>query len=122
MTTIDIWSAATTRDSSFSSWWYTLIDLNNSANKDWKIDTREICALTNMSGITVASFYLDSGTTYKSRSSATLWSAASWAKRTFTWLNISVKQWDFIWIYWTWGILYATTAWNNWYWYASGDW
>lgn len=97
MATIDIWPWAVNRSGTYSITGLTVIDKNNPANGDWIITDIEIY-LTGTVNVNVAIFEPLWWTSYKTRSYVSLWNVARW-KQTFTWLNLTVKTWDVIWIY-----------------------
>lgn len=96
---IDIWPWAI--DRAASSWApnYTVIDLANPANESGIITDIEIRLTTNATTCKVATFYLDSWTTYVPRDVVSLWAVTAWAKRSFSGKSLSVEVWDFIWVY-----------------------
>ena len=108
----------------------TMIETMNPANASGVINSVEIWANTNMSGVRVGTFYTTNGNTLKCRDSATIGAVASGSKQTFTEdsgstsLAIAVETGDYFGIYWTGGTLEADYDSSNGYpghWYANGE-
>lgn len=93
--TIDVGSAATDRGATRSPG-YTHIDLTNSANATGIISSVSTWANTEMTGVRVGTFYLDSGTIYKCRDSETIGTVAAGSALTYSGLSIDVVAGDFI--------------------------
>lgn len=105
---------------------YTFLQKDNPANGTGKITSLEV--FSAMTGaIKVGFFYLVSGTTYKCRSSVTLSSITSGAKRTITTdssgnpINMDVTTGDLIAVYILSGAIECTTSLGGGAWWVSGD-
>src|SRR3972149_319437 len=104
MATRDVGSAAGNGESSVAAG-TTFFALANPANISGVIDTVEIWAASNMSGLKVGIFYQVSGAIYKCRSVATIGSVTAGSKKTFSGLNLAVVAGDYIGFYHTGGAL-----------------
>lgn len=117
---IDIWPWAANRDGTFPPW-YTIIDLNNPANESWTINTVDLWYQAGATWVKVATFYFVSWTVFAARDSVTIWNVTSGSKQTFSWLNLSVEAWDFIWVYHTFWNIERSSSWFAGIRYASTD-
>lgn len=109
MTTIDVGSTAINRDS-YGDAGTTFIDFANPANLSGLIDTIEVWANQNMSGLKVGFFYLVSGTTYKCRTVISIGSVTAGSKQTFSGLSAAIVAGDYIGFYWSGGRIEYGTA------------
>lgn len=101
---------AINRLSAFNNTDTTFISRNYPSNFTWVIDTIEVRASSNMTWFKVATFTLDSWTTYIARDVVTIWDVTAWSKQTFTWLSLNIAEWDYIWwIKSTWWIEMSTS-------------
>lgn len=107
--TIDVGPDATNRATTRTSG-YTRISATNAANATGTLDTVEIYANTDMTGVKVGTFYLSSGTTYVCRDSATIGNVTSGSKQTFAGLSIDVEAGDLLGLYWSGGALEADST------------
>jgi len=105
---IDAGPGATDRASTHAST-YTVIDMANRANGTGTLDTVEIWAATDLTGVKVGTFYRTTGNTFQCRSSALIGNVTSGSKQTFNSLSISVTEGDFLGIYWATGTLERST-------------
>jgi hypothetical protein len=99
MSVIDIGSDAINR-ATYTGGGGTFIELDNPANLSSIIDSIQIWAYSNITGLKVGTFYFVSGTTYKCRDSATLGSVTAGSKQTFSGLAINVIAGDLLGFYW----------------------
>lgn len=98
----------------------TRIILTNPANETGIINTIEIWAVNNLSGVEVATFYLVSGDNYATRDYETIGSVTGGSKQTFS-VNLDVQAGDYIGAYWTDGYIECDTSGGSGYMYLSGD-
>ena len=89
---------------------YTRIGLTNPANGSGVIDTIEVWAVENITGLRVGTFYLVSGTTYRCRDSVTIGNVTAGSKQTFTGLSIDVVAGDYIGCYFVSGLIEYDTV------------
>lgn len=116
---IDIGSAAINR-ASYIIQGQTHVMLNNPANDTGVLDTVEIWANTNISGLKVGTFS-GSGTDYDDRDYETIGSVTSGSKQTFTGLSIDVVTGDFIGNYMSAGRIERDSSGGSGYYNISGD-
>ena len=111
---IDIWPWAINRATSLNVTALTVIDKNNPANEDWIIDTVEVFVLSTLI-LKIAIFEPQWWTLYKTRSVASLWKVTWFSKQTYSWLSLTVKTGDFLWLYCStsWSIARDTNWFNN---------
>jgi len=107
--TIIVMGADAIDRSTFGGAGYTFLNEENPANASGTIDTVEIYANSEMSGIKVGTFY-GSGTSWTLRDYTTVGTAASGEKTTYTGLNIQVEEGDLIGIYYTGGLIEKDTS------------
>ena len=101
---IDVGPGATDRTGSQATVNYTYINVENPVNITGTLDTVEVWANSNLSGVKVGTFY-GSGTSYRCRDFETIGSVTSGSKQTFSSLNITAQTGDFLGIFWTSGSL-----------------
>lgn len=100
---------------------YTFICFDNPANEDGVLDTIQVAAYQNITGLRVGTFYLVSGTTYKCRDSVLLGDIVAGATRTFNGLSVNVVAGDFIGCYYTGGMICYTPPPHDGVVYYSGE-
>jgi hypothetical protein len=96
MAVIDIGPGATNRASSANTPAnYTFIDKNNPANDTGTLDTFEIYAYENMSGVKMGTFYADIPY-YPNRDYESIGAVSAGSKQTFTGKNCDVVSGDYL--------------------------
>lgn len=106
MASIDIGAAAIDRWGSGHDWDYTLLNLSNPANATGEIQSIELYASHDMSGVKVGTFYEDGGANhYTCRDSYTIGNVTAGSKQTFSGLSIEVQTGDVIGCYYSSGRL-----------------
>jgi hypothetical protein len=120
MTAIDIGPGAIERASGGAPN-YTQVSKTNPANETGVIDTVEILAGTDMTGVVVASFYVVSGNNLSTRSSVNIGNVPAGSKQTFTGLSLQVEAGDFIGLYCATGTLKVGSPAGSGRWYKSGN-
>ena len=118
-TDIDVGPGAVDGGYAWSSNW-TLIDKINPANDTGSIDTFEVWAATDLTGVKMGTFS-GSGTEYTSRDSEAIGSVTSGSKQSFTGLSCDVTSGDFIGIYYATGTSEATQGSAGDCYYIAGD-
>ena len=79
---------------------YTMIDTNNPANASGIIDTVDIWAYSNLTGVKVGIFYKVSGNVLSARGAPTaIGNVTAGSKQTFSGLSLPVQTGDFIGVY-----------------------
>lgn len=117
---IDVGATAADRDTSYS-FGNTFVGLDNPANYTGTIDTIEIWATTDITGLRVGTFYLVSGTDYKCRDSeAIAGTITSGSKQTKS-VSIDVVVGDYIGCYFTAGSIEMSTSGYAGVYYISGE-
>jgi hypothetical protein len=100
---------------------YTQVSKTNPANETGVIDTVEILAGTDMTGVVVASFYVVSGNNLSTRDSVNIGNVPAGSKQTFTGLSLQVQAGDFIGLYCATGTLKVGSPAGSGRWYKSGN-
>jgi hypothetical protein len=119
MATIDVGPGATNRASSANTAAnYTFIDLNNPANDTGTLDTFEIYAYENMSGVKMGTFYKDDPY-YPNRDYESIGNVTAGSKQTFTGKNCDVESGDYLGIGATGGKIERDTS--GYYYYVADD-
>jgi hypothetical protein len=96
MATIDVGAGATNRSSYQNTPAnYTFIDLNNPANDTGTLDTFEIYAYENMSGVKMGTFFISS-TYCPNRDYESIGNVTAGSKQTFTGKNCDVESGDYL--------------------------
>ncbi len=119
-TEIDVGSAAIDRDAIGYTNTFTFILKDNPANDTGTLDTVEVWAYTDLTGLKVGTFS-GSGTSYNDRDYETIGSVTSGAKRTFTGLSIDVVTGDFLGMYVSGGRMERSSSGYSGYGYKEGD-
>jgi len=120
MALIDIGSAAVDRPATGGGG-YTIILKDNPANASGRINTIEIWANTNMTGVRVGTFYLVSGTTYKCRDSVEIGNVTAGSKQTFPGLDLAVQIGDYLGFYSSGGLIEASGSGGAGQYYVGGE-
>ena len=115
----DVGSAATDRASTYS-YGSTLLDEANPVNVGGIINSIEVWANTNMTGLKVASFY-GSGGSYTCRAVVSIGDVTAGSKQTFTGLSLAVEAGDFIGCYFATGTIEYASAGGTVIYQKSGD-
>lgn len=118
---IDIGAGAINR-SSYRSYGYTCVDVNNPAIIPGVLTTIKVFAVSGyaLEGFKCGTFS-GSGTSYDDRDYETIGAVTAGSEQTFTGLSIQVEAGDFIGGYWSAGRLEASTSGFSGYYYKSGD-
>lgn len=116
---IDVGSIAEDQTGSISS--YTLVDKANPANASGVIDQVEIWCNEDMVNCEVATFFVVSGDNLSTRGTHYIGAVTAGAKRTFSGLNITVEEGDYIGIYYTGGKAEIAEEGRVGIWYIASD-
>lgn len=99
---------------------YTIINREHPAEAGGTLQTIEIWAHTNMTGLIVGTFYTTNGNTLKCRDSEAIAGTITAGSKVYKAVTLTVEIGDYIGLYWTGGAIEVATSGYAGYWLKTG--